>query len=55
MLTAELDDDPSAKHLVLGLAEHLTQKLAASHPLIRVRFVPRSKRASATRLSATRQ
>lgn len=39
-LTAQLDDDLEAKHLVLGLADHLTQQLAATHPLIRVRFLP---------------
>lgn len=54
VLTAELDD-PRAKHLVLGLAEHLTQKLAATHPLIRVRFLPRSRGASRNRHSSTRQ
>lgn len=40
VLTAMLDDDQPAKHLVLELAELLTFKLAATHPLIRVRFLP---------------
>lgn len=35
-----LGDDPDAKHLVLGLAEHLTHKLAATQPIVRVRFLP---------------
>jgi hypothetical protein len=39
VLTA-LDDHPPAKHLVLELAELLTLKLAATQPLIRVRFLP---------------
>jgi hypothetical protein len=39
-LTAQLEDDWEAKHLVLGLADQLTQQLAATHPLIRVRFLP---------------
>jgi hypothetical protein len=42
VLTAQLDDDQPAKHLVLELAELLTFKLAATHPLIRVRFLPSS-------------
>jgi hypothetical protein len=40
VLTAELDHDLPAKHLVFGLAELLTLKLAPSQPLIRVRFLP---------------
>lgn len=40
VVTAQLDDDLDAKHVVLGLAERLTQELAATRPLIRVRFVP---------------
>ena len=55
VLTAELDDDPAAKHLVLDLAERLTQKLAATHPLIRVRFLPRTRRTAANRSTPTRQ
>jgi hypothetical protein len=40
VLTARLGDDGPARHLVLELAELLTQKLAATQPLIRVRFLP---------------
>jgi hypothetical protein len=40
VLTARLGDDPHAKHRVLELVEHLTYELAASQPLIRVRFLP---------------
>ena len=46
VLTAQAGDDSSAKDVVLGLAEHLTHKLAKTQPLIRVVFLPaRSKRA----------
>lgn len=55
VLTAELDGDAEAKHLVLGLAERLRLKLAASHPLIRVRFLPRARGKARNRLSPTRQ
>lgn len=44
VLTAQLGDDLDAKHLVLGLAERLTQELAATKPLIRVRFLPAPSR-----------
>jgi hypothetical protein len=40
VLTARLGDDLPAKHLVLELAELLTHELAATQPLIRVRFLP---------------
>jgi hypothetical protein len=40
VLTARLGDDQPAKHLVLELAELLTLELAATQPLIRVRFLP---------------
>jgi hypothetical protein len=40
VLTAQLDDDPPAKHRVLELAELLTLELCATQPLIRVRFLP---------------
>jgi hypothetical protein len=39
-LTARLGNDLRAKHLVLELAELLTQKLTATRPLIRVLFLP---------------
>jgi hypothetical protein len=39
-LTARLGNDLPAKHLVLELAGLLTQKLTATRPLIRVRFLP---------------
>jgi hypothetical protein len=42
LLTA-LSDDPHSKQLVFELAGLLTLKLAASRPLIRVRFLPQSK------------
>jgi hypothetical protein len=42
LLTALSDDLPS-KHLVFDLADLLTLKLAASRPLIRVRFSPPSE------------
>jgi len=45
VLTAQLGDDAGAKDLVLGLAEHLTHKLAKTQPLIRVVFLPGRKRA----------
>jgi hypothetical protein len=44
VLTAQLDDDLPAKHLVLELAGLLALKLAATQPLIRVRFLPPSER-----------
>jgi len=40
VLTARLGDDLAAKHRVLELAELLTLKLTATHPLIRVLFLP---------------
>jgi hypothetical protein len=40
ILTAQLGRRPDEKHVVLALAELLTQKLAATQPLIRVRFLP---------------
>ena len=42
LLTA-LSDDISSRHLVFELADQLTRKLAASRPLIRVRFSPPSE------------
>jgi len=44
VLTA-LSDDPPAKHLIFELAGFLTVKLAATQPLIRVRFLAPSPRA----------
>ncbi len=41
VLTARLDDDLNAKHRVLELVELLTFELAATQPLIRVRFLPK--------------
>jgi hypothetical protein len=43
VLTTWLGNDPLAKDLVLDLAEHLTQRLKQSKPLIRVRFLQREK------------
>ena len=40
VLTARLDDNLGAKHLVLDLAELLTFKLSETQPLIRVLFLP---------------
>jgi hypothetical protein len=40
VLTARLGDNGPARHLVLELAELLTQKLSATKPHIRVRFLP---------------
>ena len=40
VLTARLGDDGRARHLVLELAELLTQRLSATKPHIRVRFLP---------------
>jgi hypothetical protein len=40
VLTARLGDDGRARHLVLELAELLTQTLSATKPHIRVRFLP---------------
>lgn len=40
VLTARLGDDGTARHLVLELAEFLTQRLAATKAHIRVRFLP---------------
>jgi hypothetical protein len=45
VLTTWLGDEPVAKDWVLDLAGQLTQRLARSQPLIRVRFLPRAKRA----------
>jgi hypothetical protein len=42
VVTAELGNDTSAKHLVLELAELLTQKLSATQALVRVLFLPRA-------------
>lgn len=39
VLTAELGDDPEAKHLVFGLADRLTRALAATQSVVRVRFL----------------
>jgi len=56
VLTAELGDDPEAKHLVFGLAEHLTHSLAANHPMVRIRFVPSNGREARPRFyEPTRQ
>ena len=52
VLTARLADDSNAKHLVLELAERLTQQLSAAQPLIRVRFLPTSRAARAVRRRA---
>lgn len=47
VLTAHLGGDGRARHLVLALAEFLTQKLFATKPYIRVRFhSPSSPQAS---------
>jgi len=40
VLTARLADDTAARHLVLELVELLTQRLSATKPHIRVRFLP---------------
>jgi len=40
VLTARIGNDAPGKHLVLELAEQLTLTLTATHPLIRVRFLP---------------
>jgi hypothetical protein len=40
VLTARLGDDRRARHLVLELVELLTQRLSATKPYIRVRFLP---------------
>jgi hypothetical protein len=40
VLTARLGNDGRARHLVLELAELLTQRLSATKPHIRVRFLP---------------
>ena len=47
VLTTWLGSESVAKDMVLDLAEHLTQKLKASKPLIRVRFLQREKRRAA--------
>jgi hypothetical protein len=47
VLTTWFGDDPLAKDLVLDLAEHLTQRLKESKPLIRVRFLQREKNRAA--------
>ena len=52
VLTARLDDDQPAKHLVLELAELLTLELAATQPLIRVRFLPTSSKRRGARSHA---
>jgi hypothetical protein len=49
VLTARLDDDASAKHLVLELAELLTFRLSESKPLIRVLFLPAASAARGPR------
>ena len=41
VLTAHLGNDIPAKHRVLELADFLTFRLSGSHPLIRVRFLPK--------------
>jgi hypothetical protein len=46
VLTAHLGGDGRGRHLVLELAETLTQKLSATKPHIRVRFVPSPAEAS---------
>ncbi|MES1187297.1 MAG: hypothetical protein ABUL60_26000 [Myxococcales bacterium] len=40
VLTARLGEDGRARHRVLELAELLTQRLSATKPHIRVRFLP---------------
>ena len=40
VLTARIGNDAPGKHLVLELAEQLSLTLTATHPLIRVRFLP---------------
>jgi len=40
VLTARLGHDGRARHLVLELAEQLTQRLSTTKPHIRVRFLP---------------
>jgi len=42
VLTACVPDEGRARHLVLELAEQLTQRLSATKPHIRVRFLPLS-------------
>jgi hypothetical protein len=56
VLTAWLGDDLPAKHLVLELAERLTRELAATQPLIRVRFLPTAgnRRGARSRAVTTR-
>ena len=56
VVTAELGDDPDAKHRVFGLAERLARLLSATHPSVRVRFLPRpSRRTEPARASTRRQ
>ena len=55
VLTAELDDEPAAKHLVFCLAEQVTQLLSATQPVVRIRFSPRSKRRAQPTRPSTRQ
>jgi hypothetical protein len=43
VLTSRLEHDFAAKDLVLGLAEHLMQKLAKTQSLVTVRFLPEGK------------
>jgi hypothetical protein len=52
VLTARLGDDPQAKHVVLELAELLTVQLAATQPLIRVRFLPTASKRRGARSPA---
>jgi hypothetical protein len=52
VLTARLGDDLPAKHRVLDLAELLTFYLAATQPLIRVRFLPTTSKRRGTRSPA---
>lgn len=46
VLTAHLGGDGRGRHLVLELAEILTQRLSATKPHIRVRFLPSPAEAS---------
>jgi hypothetical protein len=52
VLTARLGDDLPAKHRVLDLAELLTFQLAATQPLIRVRFLPSASKRRGARSPA---
>lgn len=53
VLTARLGNDPSAKHLVLELAELLTFRLSESRPRIRVLFLPTASSPTANAVRAT--